>query len=158
MKDSNITYSTAKVLGNISKLYAGYEVKIRELAKEYAAEALAWFVANQLDAGLQSRGAFWTNRTGRAAENWYARMFSVGNNIGFFARHGTATWYANALEDWVISRQGSTSVETVVRMFAPKFFNEVAEMITGQSGMFDYMYGEFGIDEGGSFGYTEEDE
>ena len=152
-KASDISYSTAKVLGNIKKFYKGFEVQAREYAEEYAAYALAMFVADQLDAGLQGRGLYWTNRTGVAAGNFYTRAYSIGDNIGYFARHGNATWYASALEDWVESKKGYTSVQDVIRKTAPAYFNKIAEYITGQSGMFDYMYGEYGVDMGGSFGH-----
>lgn len=158
MNDPKLTkYTTQKVLGNIRKFYAGKEKQIGEVAKKYAAEALAWFVANQLDMGTDVRGAFWTNRTGLAASSWYTRAFTLPNAIGFTASQGANVRYANPLEEWV-SFKGKlpTSTQYVVRMFAPKFFNEVAEIVSGQSNMFDYMYGEFGIDEGGSFGQEEE--
>jgi hypothetical protein len=159
MNDPALTkYTTQKVLGNIRKFYAGKEKQIGEVAKKYAAEALAWFVANQLDRGINVRGAFWTNRTGLAASSWYTKAFILPNAIGFTASHSTNVRYANPLEEWV-SFKGAlpTSTQYVVRMFAPKFFNEIGEIVAGESGMFDYMYGEFGIDEGGSFGMEEEE-
>ena len=53
-----------------------------KIAKKYAAEALAWFVANQLDRGINVRGAFWTNRTGLAASSWYTKLLYFIMQLG----------------------------------------------------------------------------
>ena len=148
MGNSLLSYSSNKVLGNIKKLVSGYEDVALRLAHEYAAQALADFVASQLAVGLQHKGEFWTNRTGKAASGVWARGFKVGNNIGFFLRHGAGTWYASALEEWVMGKKGATSLQIVIRRTAQDYFNAVAKEITGQDNMFDDIYGDFGADEG----------
>ena len=135
MNRGTITYSTAKVIDNIRHIFEVREDETIELAKVYAAKTLAIFVQVQTSKGLKKRGEFWTNRTGRAAASYWAKAFSVGRkgekNIGYFIRHGAATWYATALEDWVETTQGVSSPEAMIRKTAWDFFEDVRRLHEG---------------------------
>ena len=135
MNRGTITYSTAKVIDNIRHIFEVREDETIELAKVYAAKTLAIFVQVQTSKGLKKRGEFWTNRTGRAAASYWGRAFHVGRKgektIGYFIRHGAATWYATALEDWVETTQGVSSPEAMIRKTAWDFLEDVRRLHEG---------------------------
>ena len=64
-------------LGDIDKDFRAYEKEIDKIFQWYANEAVLYFIAVQTSAPAESKGAFWTNHTFRAAKAFYTNVFKV---------------------------------------------------------------------------------
>ena len=138
--------STAQVIGNINDMFTGYKKETFELAKMYAVSVKEGFRAIQLHAGKNVRGAFWTNRTSRAADRWYTRAFrlTASRSIGFSAHQSNTLTYASALEEWVKSGTGMTSTQIMINKYAYRFRDHVEDIIQGKKVSYqDIMAEEF---------------
>ncbi len=119
-----LTISTARVLGNIQKIYANRERAALEIAKAYVAMIMNEFVATQAAVAKDEMGAFWHNRTFKAASQWYARAYRIGTNIGFYVSYGNIE-YDNALEAY------SKSLQITMGKYAQPFLADMERLYSG---------------------------
>lgn len=137
---TSIAQATTDVLTRIYQIYAGRESEAYQIARRYAAMIMADFYEIQTSVGLQAQGEFWTNRSGRAANAWYAKAYRVGQNVGFYASHGvnvrdpkTGEYYPPALEDWVSLKKnsGDTSTQIMIDSVADAFLADIETLYGG---------------------------
>lgn len=125
MAGDQLTVSTARVIGNISKIYANREEQAYSIARMYAVMIMDEFIRIQLASPKNEMGAFWRNRTFRAAKQWYARAYSIGTNIGFYLSYGNLT-YASKLEAY------SGSLRTTMGKYANPFLEDMKRLYSGE--------------------------
>lgn len=125
MAGDQLTVSTARVLGNISRIYANREQQAYNIARMYAAMIMDEFIRIQLASPKNEMGAFWHNRTFRAAKQWYARAYSLGTNIGFYLSYGNID-YGSALEAY------SGSLQLTMDKYAKPFLADMQRLYSGE--------------------------
>jgi hypothetical protein len=118
---------------NIRKIFKGREQQMENLAYMCAQNILNDFMWEQGSVAKDVKGAFWTNRTFLAAQNFFAQAYRVGDNIGFYAYLGskvvnekTDYYYAPFLEDY------SGVSETLVMRYAKYFFEQMQRVYGGK--------------------------
>ena len=78
------------------KQFIAKETEVYFIFRKYAVLSMEYFAQLQLNAGKGVKGAFWTNRTLRAAESFYAVQFTTGRYIGMDMGHNMT--YSPSLE------------------------------------------------------------
>jgi hypothetical protein len=126
--DSSIKQSTAAVIGNMNRYFAGKEEQVSQLA-DYIVNAMKahWDEAQLVGTpDNPANGEYWHNRTYVAATNMFFRSYHFGKNIGFYGYYGSAVYYATTLEAY---KQGLTRV---MASFSQLFLEGVERIYGGK--------------------------
>jgi len=120
------TFSSENALKQYVDYYDAFADKVYEVAVYYAAEALNYFRTVQKEVPKNELGAFWHNRSRKAATAWYTKAYRTPTAIGFYASHGVDIRYADDLE---FGYEGKyASLKPVMDLYVPPFLESVRNL------------------------------
>lgn len=119
----SVDMDVSEVLNGLDKSRDEVKEGLYDICKYYAAEVLAYFVRVQTSTGKDVGGEYWTNRTFRAAQSFYAEAYEKSNTMGLVFGFGAGVDYAKYLEAW------SGMIPSVLEQFKDAFFADVRKFL-----------------------------
>jgi len=113
-----------EALDGIKAEVKDYEKEIEQIFQWYANQAVLYFIAVQTSAPAETKGAFWTNHTFKAARAFYTKVIYItGDSVRLIFTYEKDPSYTRALEYDFDER--FAALPTMLARFAPMVIKDL---------------------------------